>query len=534
MRTATPTVTATLANATQTATQTRTAVQTPTRTDAAPPTASATAVDTSSPTTSATPPATATASATAVPSATATASSSPSASATPTETASPPPTLEPLAIHADAQWIRDAQNRVVILRGANYSGLEFGNFIGNPNGPAEADFAQMKSWGFNVIRLPFAWNYLEPQPNQFVDAHLHEQVDPVVEFAARNDLLVVIEMHQFFWSPCFTGGNGAPAWVCEGHSYSNDFRGAIDAGCDFLSGVTAPDGRTLQDHFVDVWSLVGHHFAGDARVGGINFLNEPHSFGCVTAPEEQTHALYELYRRTRTAVRAQGALQTMFIDPPVVRNLGAPVPTEDLGPDVVYAPHLYTQTFGLPELKYNGDAGTITTDYTLAAGEAQGFGGPLWPGEFGGNTNADGGFRAATELFFRDTFDEMDRRLIGGAIWAYFPSDNVFSVVDRMGNEKGDLVNVIARPYARRIAGVPTEMRFDSASKEFVFSWQVDGTAPGGGVSELFVPQRHYPNGYDADLPEGVTLHATDDPQIILLVAQATGSYTVRFVPVQD
>lgn len=508
--TPTPTASATFTHTrtlTQTPTQTLTGTPTVTSTQAATPTA--TQVNTPSPSPSATPSPTVTASA----------------------TATTAPMLEPLAIHADAEWIRDAQGRVVLLRGANYSGLEFGNFIGNPNGPDESDFAQMQSWGFNVVRLPFAWSYLEPSPNQFEDAHLHEQVDPVVEFASRHGLLVVLEMHQFFWARCFTNGNGAPAWVCDGHTYSNDLRGAIDAGCDFIGGAAAPDGRTLKDHFVDVWRLVAHHFAGDGRVGGINFLNEPHTYGCVTAPEIVTHDLYEFYRRLRDAVHGAGATQTFFVEPPVIRNLGIGVPTEPLGPDVVYAPHLYTQTFGLPELKYNGDASTITADYALATSEAQVYGGPLWPGEFGGNTNPDGGFLDATELFFRDTLAEQDRRLIGGAIWAYFPSDNTFSVVDREGEEKGDLVNILARPYARRIAGVPTEMRFDLETKEFVFSWRVDGAAPGGGVTEVFVPQRHYPNGFTAELPAGVTQHDGADSQIILLVAPAAGEYTVRLRP---
>src|SRR5262249_62084676 len=91
------------------------------------------------------------------------------------------PTLEPLAIHADADSIRDAQGRYVILRGANYSGLEFGNFIGHANGPEVSDFVQMASWGFNVIRLPIAWSYLEPQPNQLDDTYLRQQVDPILE-----------------------------------------------------------------------------------------------------------------------------------------------------------------------------------------------------------------------------------------------------------------------------------------------------------------------------------------------------------------
>ena len=156
-------------------------------------------------------------------------------------------------------------------------------------------------------------------------------------------------------------------------------------------------------------------------------------------------------------------------------------------------------------------------------------GGPLFAAEFGGNTDADNGFRAATELFLRDSLAEQDRRLIGGAVWAYFPSDNTFSVVDAAGDEKGDLVNVLARPYARRIAGVPTAMRFDPQTKEFLFSWRVDGVAPGGGVTELFVPRRHYPTRLPAELSPGVSLIVRSDN--VLLVAPAPGEYTILLRP---
>ena len=98
------------------------------------PTATATPTRVATPTSSATlAPATPTATRTATP-------QPPTPTATVTATDSPPPTvptLEALEVHADAAWIRDAQGRVVILRGANYSGLEFGNFIGNRNGPDE-------------------------------------------------------------------------------------------------------------------------------------------------------------------------------------------------------------------------------------------------------------------------------------------------------------------------------------------------------------------------------------------------------------
>jgi hypothetical protein len=409
---------------------------------------------------------------------------------TPTPTATATPTLEPLEVHSDAEWVRDGAGRVVLLRGANYSGLEFGNFIGRPRGPEEADFAQMESWGFDVIRLPIAWSYLEPQPNQLDESYLTDEVDPIVGWADQHGMLVVLEMHQFQWSPCFSNGNGAPAWTCEGRGYSDDLAGVIAASCDFFTGATAPDGRALMDHFADVWRLVARHFAGDRRIAGFDFFNEPPGLGCAPLPPGtfERDALIPFYRTLREAVRDEGADPILFFDPPLFRNLGIGIYAEPMGPNVVYAPHLYTETFGLPDLKYDGDATAITADYALAETEAATLGGPLFCGEYGGNTSVAGGYLDATTLFARDTLAEQDRRLVGGAVWAYFPSDNTFSVVDADGNPKGELVDTLSHPYARRIAGVPLSMSFDPGTGEFSFSFQDDPARDVPGPTEIFLP----------------------------------------------
>jgi hypothetical protein len=74
-------------------------------------------------------------------------------------------------------------------------------------------------------------------------------------------------------------------------------------------------------------------------------------------------------------------------------------------------------------------------------------------------------------------------------------------------------------------------MRFDVDSKEFVFSWRVDGTAPGGGVSEVFVPSRHYPAPFAIELTAGVASRFDAEHQLLLLSALAAGEYTLRLRP---
>ncbi len=440
--------------------------------------------------------------------------------------------LEPLTVHAETDWVRDGSERVVLLRGANYSGLEFGNFIGNPHGPSESQFAQMASWGFDVIRLPIAWNYLEPTPNTFDDTYLRQEVDPVVEFADRHGMVVVLDMHQFEWSACFTNGNGAPAWLCSGRGYTDDTAGQLQAACDFFKGAVAQDGRPLMDHFVDTWRLVARHYAGDRRIAGFDFFNEPTGYACFAPGVFEQTVLDPLYRRVRAAVLDVGATQTFFFTPSIVRNVGIPVYIEAMGPNVVYAPHLYTETYGLPDRRYDGNANRITADYALALKEAVKLGGPLFVGEFGGNTDAAGGFLQATENFVGDSMAEQDRRLIGGAVWAYFPSDNTFSIVDAQGQEKGALVDALARPYARRTAGIPTAMHFDLSSKEFVFSYSDDSAHAVADPSEIFVPaDRHYPNGFSVEVTAGDRWEFDPAHSRLLLYRGGAPTHSVRLLP---
>jgi endoglycosylceramidase len=396
-------------------------------------------------------------------------------------------------LRCEGDWIRDASGRVVLLRGINYSGLEFGNFFGSSRPPEEADFVQMASWGVNVVRLPIAWHYLEPAPNVIDLDHLRTQVDPIVRFARRHGMVVVLEMHQFQWSPC-TGGNGVPAWSCEGKGYARDVFGGWTAQHDFWAGMLAPDGRRLLDHFFDVWRAVGAYYRRNRVVAGFNFLNEP--IDVVTPAGFEAEKLHPTYRLWAAILRDERAEQMLVIEPPVSRNIGVPANPEPFGPNVVYAPHLYTQTGGLPNLKYDGERATTDADYALAAQEAAAYGAVLWVGEYGGNTDAAGGFLAATELALLHQLDAQDARRVGGAVWAYFPTDNTFSLVDAAGNEKGALVDILARPYPQSTAGIPVALHFDPDTRALTYTFAEDPSRRIPDPTVLFVPfARHYPDG---------------------------------------
>ena len=232
----------------------------------------------------------------------------------------------------------------------------------------------------------------------------------------------------------------------------------------------------------------------------------------------------------REITREEHGERTFFYCPTVTRNLGLTTAVEPFGPDVVYAPHIYGNAGGAPGVAYNGDAAALAADYTLAMQEAATLGGPLVVGEYGGNANGGPGFQEATALFYRDTYAELDRRLSGGTFWAYFPSGNGFSVVEPDGREKAGLVDAIVRPYARRIAGIPTSMHFDPETREFSVSWQNDPQRQPQDPTEIFVPAaRHYPDGFLIELTPGD--RAVRDGDRLLVYRGKASTHTVRVAP---
>jgi endoglycosylceramidase len=436
-------------------------------------------------------------------------------------------TLDPgPPLSSDGTRVRDREGRVVLLRGLNYSGLEFGNLVGRPRGPEEADFAQMASWGVNVVRLPIAWGFLEPEPGAFDESYLAENVDVVVDHARRHDVWVVLDMHQYLWSPC-TGGNGAPAWTCEGR-FPETLEGASLAQSEFWAGATAPDGRRLLDHLLDVWERVAARYAGSQTVVAFDLFNEPGDNARQATFERDS--LYPFYREAIARIRATGARQLIALEPPITRNIGIRARPEPVGDaSLLFAPHLYTTTFGLPNLQYTGDRDAVARDYAQTVAEAAEQGGVPWIGEYGGITDVAGGFLAATERFLADSLAEQDRALIGSVWWAYFPSDNGFSIVDAEGTPKGRLVDILVRPWARRTAGIPLAMAVAEDGRSFELRFAADPSRDVRAPTEIFVPPAWIETGVTVEV-DGRDAAATIDAERSLVLVETRGAAEHRIV----
>ena len=67
-----------------------------------------------------------------------------------------------------------------------------------------------------------SWSLVEPQPFQYDDVYLR-RIEQVVGWAAEQDIGVIIDFHQDFYSAFVPGrgADGAPAWACPPPSAYN-------------------------------------------------------------------------------------------------------------------------------------------------------------------------------------------------------------------------------------------------------------------------------------------------------------------------
>ncbi|MBY0275916.1 cellulase family glycosylhydrolase [Candidatus Binatia bacterium] len=425
-----------------------------------------------------------------------------------------PPTLEPLLVHVDGPWLRDAKGRVVLLRGANVVTRD-GTLAELPTEVHEQDFAFLASLGFNLVRLPIPWAGVEPRPGFHDFDFLRGHVDPLLRAASDHGMQVILALQTIRWSSCFRGERSAAPWMCtavsDGPAAQQGF-GARDvlaelkaarAQCSFLRDARAADDATLREHFAVTWGAIAHYYDQDRRIFGFDLIDEPSATGCMRPDAFVTEVLTPFYGEIAQQVRAAAAPQALVYQPGLTREdplLG--VPAGPL-PGSIFAPHLFGQTFGAPPGDTENTQPALGALYARATALARAMGGPLVVGEIGADGPPIADFRPATRDLLAASLDELDRTLAGGAVWALVlrhPGGD--ATAPGIGND-GDAA-VLARPFARRIAGIPQAMRFDTETGEFRLRFVDDPDRRPPDPSEIFVAAtQRYPQGFSVEVTKG-------------------------------
>ncbi len=195
-----------------------------------------------------------------------------------------------LICSAKAQFVKvrydgflDSEGRQIILHGVNIVDKSKEHNYLSWHGPEE--FARMREWGFNCIRLGVFWDAVEPEPGRYDDEYL-AGVDKRVQWAKENGIYVLLDMHQDLFSARF-GGDGAPEWAVLDGGKPHIHPGTIWSAAYFTSPAVqtafdnfwankpASDGVGIQDHFAEAWQHVARRYAHEPAVIGYDVFNEP-------------------------------------------------------------------------------------------------------------------------------------------------------------------------------------------------------------------------------------------------------------------
>jgi aryl-phospho-beta-D-glucosidase BglC (GH1 family) len=246
----------------------------------------------------------------------------------------PPPFHPASAAGATRPWVTtaggkfvDQHGRPVILRGFDVS-------VG------QSDLAPIAAqMGANFVRIYVGWNAIQPRPpvhgHYRWDAKVLGQLDKEVAAYRRVHVNVLIDFHQFHWSPYFAQAtckagksvcraSGVPAWFYAGGRYEATKRGEAEAQAAFW---TSESSRS-QGYYAAFAAMIAARYAPDPNVVGYEIFNEPHP-GRLGDTTDATDTMLRWQAGIRAAIQKVDPARTVFI---MCRGGGEGVGTASLAP----------------------------------------------------------------------------------------------------------------------------------------------------------------------------------------------------------
>jgi endoglycosylceramidase len=295
--------------------------------------------------------------------------------------------------------IVDVNDKVTLLRGANYPGYDECDFHGvSPNLHSEATYSRFASLGFNVVRLPITWAMLEPKQGVFDFSYVSNYIDKDVQWARQHGLYIVLDMHQYYWAKKFNGC-GFPNWAVD--KYSSSKSGMIQ----FVSNFWMND--SLQSEVANAWGKVAHIYANDSTVAGYDVLNEPFVYTSVIPYLNATN-VDRFYSKVITSIRSVDSNHLIFVEP---ANMLSSV---SFGENIVWSPHFYLLAFNStyssqvakPLLEQD-----IAAKYKLFVVQSRN---PMWIGEFSAFMKDD-----TYQAYLQDAQSIFEKYQLGWAWWGF-------------------------------------------------------------------------------------------------------------------
>ena len=450
----------------------------------------------------------------------------------------------PATLHREGPWLVDDAGRVVLLHGVN-AVWKRAPYVAPKTlaGFTARDADWIAEQGFNTVRLGVIFAGVMPKKGVVDPAYL-ERTNRVVHLLTSRHIWVLLDFHQDLYTERFFG-EGFPAWATNDNGIplpvnagfpGNYFQPATSRAFDNFW--TNTDG--VQEQYAAAWRAVAKRFRSTPYVLGYDLINEPwpgtqvatcaNPVGC---PVFDTQLLQPFYEKVIAAIRLVDRRHIVWIEPHVLFNDGAQTTLGSLKP-------LGDDQLGLSWHQYCTTAG-LTHSSGGKAGPECGPQGELVANNVAGITKSQSLAGLLTEFGASDDLPDIQRvtqladsHLFGWQYWHYKEwsdpttesqtsgGQGLFTKDTDLSTLKQAKADILIRPYARAVAGLPTSMHFDLATKTFTFAYDA---LQASGVTEVFLPRRHYPHGYLVSV-SGATV--VSRPEATALLLQANGLGTVR------
>ncbi len=344
--------------------------------------------------------------------------------------------------------LMDRDGRIVLYHGVNVSNFAKAAPDFMPWQSAE-DFAQLRNWGFNLVRFLIFWEAVEPSPGVYDDVY----IDAVLERVRWLEALgidVLLDLHQDLYSRRFTG-NGFPEWTVNdgGHVFTP----REPWNLNYLS----PAVRAAYRHFWLSEELRGRYIAMAAHVLrsvkdcdnviGLDLMNEPWP-----APfwGFERRVLSRFYADIHEMRRREGLTTPLFFEPVIYTSAGWSSRLRfSPAVDSVYAPHYYDPWCHQGRPYSALGKRLMRTGLHIKMKEARRFGVPLLYGELGIAPETEG-----YGAFLDDFLGLLRERHIG---WTCYSLDKQghsgFALLDEHGAPQEALLKHYVSVYPQRVAG---------------------------------------------------------------------------------
>ena len=315
-------------------------------------------------------------------------------------------------LHTTGRFIVDSNGARVRLNGVNWYGTESTDYVvaGLQVATLSSIVQQIKSLGFNVVRLPWSNQFYESNPvvqnyalaaNPAMEGeHALTILDQVISALTGQGIMVILDNHNSNAEWCCSTSDGNSLW------YNSDYP---------------------QSNWIADWQGMVQRYAANPLVIGIDLRNEPRSpatWGGSAATD--WHAAAELGGNAVLGVNPHLLIFVEGIDYALDLSGAQSLPVQlNLPNQLVYEAHNYA--FDYSNLSgYSDYMSRITPKwaYLVTGSNPQ----PLWIGEFGtcntadtcidSNSSADGGYWFNMLTAFIQQY---------GLDWTYWPLNGTHS-----------------------------------------------------------------------------------------------------------